>query len=501
MKKKLLFIALIAIFVAMTFTACGMFDNIMGVNPDDADKTHDDVKDEPQEEPAVEYTVTLITNGGKTAFSLPTIMNSDMYLDLPVATKEGYEFKGWYENPDFKGDPVTEIAQGRKEDLTLYACFKKLYSFTYVTDGGEHLNKAQYAEGDTVTLLPAYKTGYIFMGWYLFPSFSGEKIEVLSDIEDNVTLYARFCVSYPITYDLQGGINNALNPDEYCSELSFRLYSPEKAGYVFNGWYDESGNPVSEIAQGTVGNIFLTARWSVSSYSIVWNLNGGTSAYPYPTSYTYGEGVDSSEFVFPNRNDMIFAGWYSTINGETVRLAEISENMYGNLTITAKWENATCLQSANNWNYDGNTKSKQLTVKQSTDAFTISVPESLAWLYQQGKLGVKIKATFYSNVRSQGNATATAYSSLLVNGQEYKVSSVSKKGGGYSYWEGFWTVPITGEWGYSGDKTTEVDVPLASDTLNIGYKYYLTSDKDNDEIEFNMQFGCPEIICTFYIIE
>lgn len=496
MKKKLLLIMLISLCIALTLTACGFFDS----GSSDV-KDEDSVLPPPYEEPAVEYTVKLVTNGGYVSFDLPEKMNSKTYYELPSASKTGYVFKGWYKNPDFTGEILTFIPEGNSTDLTLYACYRKLVTITYEANEGEHINKTQYAEGDTVTLSPAYKSGYIFCGWYLYPSFSGYKVEVLSDIKDDVTLYAYFCTAYPVTYNLQGGINNMQNPDAYCEEFSVQLYSPEKAGYNFEGWYDQNGNYVTEIAKGSKGGIVLTAKWSIAEYSLVWNLNGGYSAYPYPSSYTFGTGVPSSEFAFPKKNGMVFAGWYSTINGETVRLSEISEKMYGNLTISAKWETDVCLQSSNNWTYTGNTNSKQLTVKQDDDAFTVSVPDSLKWLYQQGKLGVKISATFYSNVRSQGNATATAYSSLLVNGQEYNASSISKKGGGYSYWDGFWTVPITGDWGYSGNKTVDVNLTLASDSLNIGYKYYLTSDKENDEIEFNMQFGCPEIVCSFYIVE
>ena len=44
-------------------------------------------------------------------------------ISLPELTKEDYAFDGWYEDEDFSGDKVTEIAAGSSGNKTLYAHF------------------------------------------------------------------------------------------------------------------------------------------------------------------------------------------------------------------------------------------------------------------------------------------------------------------------------------------------------------------------------------------
>ena len=56
---------------------------------------------------------------------------------------------------------------------------------------------------------------------------------------------------------MDGGINHPLNPDNYTAESDeIILYSPEKEGVAFNGWYDSEtdGDLVTAIPLGSTGN-------------------------------------------------------------------------------------------------------------------------------------------------------------------------------------------------------------------------------------------------------
>ena len=52
-----------------------------------------------------------------------TILSND--ITLPTPTKEGYIFNGWYENPSFVGNAVTQIASGSTANRTYYAKWTK----------------------------------------------------------------------------------------------------------------------------------------------------------------------------------------------------------------------------------------------------------------------------------------------------------------------------------------------------------------------------------------
>ena len=65
-------------------------------------------------------------NGGTVDIELPKYV-TETYI-LPIATKSGYEFAGWYKTKTLRGTPLTEIVEGFEG--TLYAKWKELPSAT-----------------------------------------------------------------------------------------------------------------------------------------------------------------------------------------------------------------------------------------------------------------------------------------------------------------------------------------------------------------------------------
>lgn len=68
-------------------------------------------------------------------------------------------------------------------------------------------------------------------------------------------------VDYQITYELDGGTNDVGNRNTYTVLDEFTFLKAQKAGYIFDGWYDETGNRVSGVAAGTTGDLHLFARY------------------------------------------------------------------------------------------------------------------------------------------------------------------------------------------------------------------------------------------------
>ncbi len=70
---------------------------------------------------------------------------------------------------------------------------------------------------------------------------------------------------YQINYELNGGTNAAANPSFYHpTSTSIALQAPVKAGYTFDGWYEDAAftSKITEIAKGHVGNMTLYAKWT-----------------------------------------------------------------------------------------------------------------------------------------------------------------------------------------------------------------------------------------------
>ena len=103
------------------------------------------------------------------------------------------------------------------------------------------------------------REGYNFTGWN--PALPEKYPEIN-------TKYTAVWVTegdYTITYELNGGTNAPENPASYNVETeTITLKDPAKPGYTFGGWYrteDFTGDAVTEITQGSTGDITLYAKW------------------------------------------------------------------------------------------------------------------------------------------------------------------------------------------------------------------------------------------------
>ena len=68
------------------------------------------------------YTIEYKLNGGTKANSRTSYTSETATFALGQATgREGYTFAGWYDNPAFAGNPVTEVPLGSTGDKTFYA--------------------------------------------------------------------------------------------------------------------------------------------------------------------------------------------------------------------------------------------------------------------------------------------------------------------------------------------------------------------------------------------
>ena len=141
------------------------------------------------------YQVTLNVNDGTIGENV-TDYKYGTAVTLPVPTKNGYKFEGWYDNAEFTGVTVTEISAAATGDKTYYAKWEaEQYIITFNTDGGAFVEKpiSSYIYGTTATLPVPTKNGYKFEGWYDNAEFTGTALTEISDraIGDKV-FYAKW---------------------------------------------------------------------------------------------------------------------------------------------------------------------------------------------------------------------------------------------------------------------------------------------------------------------
>lgn len=268
---------------------------------------------------ALDYRISYELNGGTNAENPDGYDVSDLPVSLHAPSRTGYIFKGWYMGEN----RVLAIPVGTTGNVVVSAKWEPItYTIDFDTNGGlPTLSSIDYTiESDSFTLQEITKAGYTFDGWY-----NGETkvTEITTGTYGNMTLVAKWTADlYTISYDLADGVNSPENPTSYTIESGLiTLKDPTREGYTFAGWYNGE-QLVTTIDSNTLENISLTAKWTVNSYKLTFDVDGNLTE----KTFKYGESVTAIEN--PTKVGHTFAGWSK----------ELPETMPANdITVEAKW--------------------------------------------------------------------------------------------------------------------------------------------------------------------
>ena len=291
--------------------------------------------------------ITLNANGGSVSTGTLTKGYGSQMGTLPTPTRAGYTFTGWY-TAATGGTRITEATTVPANNVTYYAQWTvNNYTVTYNANGGTGsmaTDTVIFDQNYTTKANAFTKTGYTFKGWN--EKADGTGTDWTNWIGKpwkwtyarNVTLYAQWTRdNYTITYNLNGGAVTG-QPTSYNVESNnITLPTPTKTGYTFTGWTGSNGTTPQTtvtIPKGSTGNKSYTANWTVTNYTITYNLNGGTIT-GQPTSYN----IESNEITLPTptKTGYTFTGWTGS-NGTTAQTTvKIAKGSTGNKSYTANW--------------------------------------------------------------------------------------------------------------------------------------------------------------------
>ena len=226
-------------------------------------------------------TVYVVTYNYKTASGIDD-QNTQYYLEGETLTlPSGYPatytdaigthtFNGFFAAGSDKaaaaGDPISS-------DLVLTAQYTtdyKEYTVTFYDDAigvGEPIGDASTVHYGDKLVLPAEPPtkehpqegmAYVFIGWF---DADGKEYKGGETIEGDLDLYAKFLVNIKVTVTLTG-LDGADETHEVLQSSVFARpeNDPVREGYIFAGWFDESGKEYdfsSEIGEDTT----IVARW------------------------------------------------------------------------------------------------------------------------------------------------------------------------------------------------------------------------------------------------
>ena len=262
------------------------------------------------------YAVTLNTNGGTINNGNVTGYTYGVGATLPAAddmTYTGHTFKGWYDNENLTGSPVTAIGGAETGNKEYWAKWEiNPYTITFDTNGGSEIAPITQDYGTEITAPdnPTRK-GYTFKGW--------DKEIPKTMPAENITVKAQWEINqYTITFDTNGGSEIAPITQDYGTEITVPD-NPTRKGYTFKGWDKEIPETMP------TENMTVKAQWEINQYAITFDTNGGSEIAPITQDY----GTKITAPADPTRKGYTFKGWDK----------EIPETMPAeNMTVKAQWE-------------------------------------------------------------------------------------------------------------------------------------------------------------------
>ena len=250
------------------------------------------------------------------------------------------------------------------ETITKTSPFDIGYAIEYVKNGGTGtITNQRKTHGTNITLnngTGLSKTGYTFIGWSENQTATQAQYGKNASYTANksVKLYAVWQANtYDISYVLNGGTNNSSNPSTYIYGKGATLSNATKQGYTFDGWYTESTfeNKITSISTTQTGNITVYAKYNEITYTLTYDLVGGSLATGKVNPSNYTIGMTDFTLNNPTKTGYSFKGWTGGVvnaKGEIDNTAEtgttenattpqtilvIKQGSLGNRKYTANW--------------------------------------------------------------------------------------------------------------------------------------------------------------------
>ena len=246
------------------------------------------------------------------------------------------------------------------------------------------------------------KDGYKFTGMAV-GSLTGTVVDSSLDIRP------AFGSKKAVTFDANNGSVSETSRAVYYGEAIGTLPTPTRTGYTFDGWYT-SASGGSKISSSTVitANVTYYAHWSLSSFTVTFDANGGSGA-PASQTKTAGQTLTLSSTV-PTRTGYNFLGWATSSTATAAEYkAGASYTADQSVTLYAVWKLKTYSVT-----FDANGGSgapaKQTKTYGKTLTLSSTIPTRAGYTFLGWATGSTVTASEYAAGASYTkNAAATLY--------------------------------------------------------------------------------------------
>lgn len=244
--------------------------------------------------------ITTYSFGGWKSDSSGTVYNGGVTVGGPAK----YSYTAQW-------TPTTTKGSIKMPSVTKSSSSKKTITLNY--DGATGGNS-------TTSLSYTKTTAYAFKGW-----------SANSSATSGSAVGSSFTPTSPGTvYAIWGSATNTYT--------SITLPTPTKTGYTFNGWATSSGGSVVSTGGAYTPTSDITnlyAKWTLNTFTVTFNKNGGNT--PNPTSKSVTQGSTYGTLATCTRTGYTLKGWYTAASGGTKITSSTTVNLTANQTLYAQW--------------------------------------------------------------------------------------------------------------------------------------------------------------------
>lgn len=405
---------------------------------------------------APEYTISFDGNG-ETSGSMTDVedieCDASVTLEANAFVKTGYTFANWTANVDVKvggatvsaGSAIANSAtiQNVSSDITLTAQWSPVHynvstSLTNVTVSSGTTGTGAATHGSAYSVTLAGETGYnlpttvtVTIGGspatlttdYTWNSSTGVLTVLAAKVTGDISISATgVAKTTAITLEAGEGGTDGSATATYGSSTITDYEPATRTGYTLGNYYKDDGDRNILTKEGTLntGNkgslivdskwasedaaVTLYAQWTATSYTLSYDLAGGSVASPNPTSYT----IESSAITLnnPTKTGYTFAGWTGTDLVSATTTVTIAAGSTGNRSYTATWTpivpSSVSLNKTSTTITVGGTETLTATISPAVVA-----DNTITWTSSDGTVATVTSAGVVTGVKA-GTATITA---------------------------------------------------------------------------------------------
>lgn len=164
------------------------------------------------------------------------------------------------------------------------------------------------------------RTGYSFTGWSL----------AFDNVTADLTVTAQYTINtYTVIFDLNGGSRTGGGALTQTVDYGLAAMAPVftgPAGTTFTGW--------STSFDAVTADLTVTAQYSINSYSVTFNLDGGNRTGGGALTQTVNYGLAATAPLFTPPLGKTFSGWSTSFNAVTANLTVTAQYTINTYTVT-----------------------------------------------------------------------------------------------------------------------------------------------------------------------